>query len=804
MGLSSPGAVGLLANAIIIFTENSAGFLDRILSESKTDRTMIYQFAAYIAIFACFSLVVHVLTRAPRRLSAWTFAGFVGCVAIIYLSNLFLFPADSMPLAAAQETRVLPAMRIKWSAITLFPAFYFHFTWFYYPSNLRRRIRMIIPLFYMVSAGFVLACLFSQFVLSGMVYQGAEQIFTPLFGPGILLFGVYFLIMSLVSSGSLIYALRKAHSIYLRRQILSLLTPLFLLLAAAVINWFLLVFQIEWQLLPFILVDVLVILATFIFASVIVQFGSVTGRPGAIRSMFFTLMGTLLALIVLSSSLAVDLYLSNLIGGPLPLVTSLLITALIAGYPVFVDGLSWLQHRFFLRGEAAQPFQLVGLDELNIEDPELLRDELLATLVRDVRAGGAFVAEVVEAPFNPALDLDPQFVDVSELPHSSTSLQVVAQFGKLPLRPGQRLPTPSGIGRGVIPAAALTPTEMEAHAWYGLAAYCQLAGTATPAALLAVCNPGKTFPLSERELSIIQAYAGQIEITQQIIHLDQKRRRSLETASNQEAAIRQLETRFQDLISEPAENQVTAPLRIGLLGSLEVWVEGQPVPDTAWESERARELLGYLLWKGSAGATSVELAEALWPDRSGEQSANSLYVTINRLRRVLEVNLQRPRDSRYILSDGGRYRFNYEAPHQLDVDEFMQLAASRNANQLRQAVELYRGPYLDNSAWSLPPDVEAHRRTLEQIYLQCLRRLATQTAGQEDLHYLRRLLVVEPLDEEANLQLVERLLARGRTDLAFEQITQYRHLMEEMGEEPSEAMRQLWRKVERGLQEHIP
>jgi DNA-binding SARP family transcriptional activator len=763
---------------------------------------------AYIALFACISLAVHVVTRAPRRLSAWAFAGFVTCIGIIYLINLFLFHSPEDPISTAQEAGALYGLRIKWSIISLLPALYFHFTWFYFPANIRRLTRRVVPVFYFLSAGFLLASLFTQFVVSGVVYRPSENIFRPLFSPGILLYIIFLLSTALVSSGALIIALRRTHSVYLRNQILGLLTPFVLLMAAAVFNWIIIQANSEQIFLPPIFDDVLVILAAFIYASVIVQFGSVTGRPGAIRSVFFTLSGTLLALMTLSLTLTVDLYLSTLVGGPLPLLTSLLVTALIAGFPVFMDGINWLQQHLFKRGETAEPFQLVGLQELNIEDPELLRDELLASLVRDVRAGGAFVAELVPAPFNPALDLDPEFADIEELPQSPSSLQVVAQFGRLPLRPGQRLPAPSSVERRVTPAAALTPQEMEAHAWYGLAAYCELAGTTMPFAVLAVCKPGMAFPVTEREINIIQAYAGQIEVAQQIIHLDQKRRRSLEAATDQEAAIRQHETRFQGLLSgtsaDPGHAPGTIPLRIGLLGPLEVTVKGQPVPESAWESERARELLGYLLWKGSAGAASAELAEALWPDRAPEQSANSLYVTINRLRRVLELDLERPRDSRYILSDGGRYRFNYDAPHHLDVDEFMQLAASSNANQLRQAVELYRGPYLENSDWSLPPDVEAHRRNLEQIFLQCLRRLATQTTGQEDLHYLRRLLAVEPLDESANLQLAERLLARGRTDLAFEQLAQYRRLLEEVDEQPSDAMRLLWRKVERGMQEFIP
>ena len=132
---------------------------------------------------------------------------------------------------------------------------------------------------------------------------------------------------------------------------------------------------------------------------------------------------------------------------------------------------------------------------------------------------------------------------------------------------------------------------------------------------------------------------------------------------------------------------------------------------------------------------------------------------MNRLRRVLEPDQEKPRLSQYILHDVGRYRFNYQAPHWLDVTAFQELAASKDPANLAEAVNLYRGQYLADAAWDLPVEVEVERRILEQCYVDVLRRLIELSQSDETISdkveiYLRKLLTVEPLDEDAQRILI--------------------------------------------------
>jgi DNA-binding SARP family transcriptional activator len=764
---------------------------------------LIYIFTVYVAIFSYLGLAVHVLTRSSRRALSWAFAGFMLCLAGYYLTGLFLFPPSG---GLAPEPPL--ALRIKWAVICLAPAFFYHFMQFYFGERLQRRLSPLVPVFYVTGLLLAAISLFSSALLSGVAMRGPQDILGPDFGPGIWLFFGYFLLVVLLVAGGLAYNLRTARSHVLRRQLRGLLAPFVLLIVAAGLNW-VIVLTGNYRLIPHEIGDGLLILSGFLYASVIVQYGSITGRPMAIRHLFYAMLMVLGGLGLLMLGLIADLYLQGFVPGPLPIITSIMLTILVAGYPVLIDRFyAFLERIFAPEHERVQAAQL-NLPMQDFGDPELLRDELLAALTNELQVSGVFVAEVVDAPWNPDVDLEENDGHQPGVGGTSRALQVLAAFGHVPISTGQRLPLPAIFTRSVTPVSALSPIELERHAWYGLLAYCRLSGAMMPDAMLAICSLEAGEPLTARQQSVVETYCRQIEIIQQLIHLDQQRQRSLQAATSQQEAIRELEERIQLLatsgVPRPAEPSGPQPeLSLSLLGQLQVAVSGQQVPDSAWESERARELLAYLLWKGSAGATTHELAESLWPEKDGAPDTNALYVTVNRLRRVLEPDLDKARESQFILSDGRRYRFNFNAHHWLDVDEFIRMSASNDANDLRRAVDLYRGAYLEDSAWNLPTDVEAYRRTLEHLYLECLRRLVARQEGRSDDHYLLRLLAVEPLDEEATLELGERYLARGRSDLAFELLTQYHANLEEVDAEPSEAIRNLWRRIQRGFQDQIP
>src|SRR5204862_78213 len=97
----------------------------------------------------------------------------------------------------------------------------------------------------------------------------------------------------------------------------------------------------------------------------------------------------------------------------------------------------------------------------------------------------------------------------------------------------------------------------------------------------------------------------------------------------------------------PAGAQV---LRVNALGPLEISVDGERLPDTAWSDAKPRELLLYLLCH-PGGRTGDQIGLTLWRDASPAQRRNQFHVTLDQLRRTLG----RPE---WIVFEEERYRIN--------------------------------------------------------------------------------------------------------------------------------------------------
>lgn len=141
-------------------------------------------------------------------------------------------------------------------------------------------------------------------------------------------------------------------------------------------------------------------------------------------------------------------------------------------------------------------------------------------------------------------------------------------------------------------------------------------------------------------------------------------------------------------------------LEVRALGGLDVVVNGTPVAPDGWGSARARELLLLMLVRRQ-GLTKEEVGLIFWPDASPAQVRNSFHVTLHRLRRALD-------HAEWVVSEGDRYRIRPGLATRFDADQFEKAillglrAAERRAGdaaeQLREALSLYRGPFLQGES----------------------------------------------------------------------------------------------------------
>ena len=226
-----------------------------------------------------------------------------------------------------------------------------------------------------------------------------------------------------------------------------------------------------------------------------------------------------------------------------------------------------------------------------------------------------------------------------------------------------------------------------------------------------------------------------------------------------------------------------------ILGPLEVWVDGEerPIGGT-----KQRAVLAILLLDAGRVVSTDRLIDLLWAENPPATAATSLQNFVSQLRKTLGADVLRTTPPGYRLDI---------APEQLDLERFRQMVegakaqpARERAAALRMALGLWRGPALADLAFESFAEHEASR--LEEVRLAALEdRIDADLECEryaELVGELESLVRDHPLRERFRGQLMIALYRSGRQAeaLAAYQETR-RHLVEELGIEPSAALQQL-------------
>ena len=245
--------------------------------------------------------------------------------------------------------------------------------------------------------------------------------------------------------------------------------------------------------------------------------------------------------------------------------------------------------------------------------------------------------------------------------------------------------------------------------------------------------------------------------------------------------------------TEPGQPATPNPqLAIHDLGPLTISIDGEPLVTDGRASQRARELLVFLL-AHPPGPTKEQVGVAFWPDATTEQVKNSFHVTLHRLRKLLG-------GSDTVVADGARYTVSI--PHLANSQRFeSEMTAALRKNDiaaLEAALALYSGDFLqgeDAGEWCLPI-----RARLRQLHLRGLFALgqAHESRGRytDAAETYSRVLIREPLHEPAARQLMicrARLGDRSQSLLIYRQLEQ--RLRDDLQASPEPETAMLYRRL---------
>jgi DNA-binding SARP family transcriptional activator len=213
-------------------------------------------------------------------------------------------------------------------------------------------------------------------------------------------------------------------------------------------------------------------------------------------------------------------------------------------------------------------------------------------------------------------------------------------------------------------------------------------------------------------------------------------------------------------------------VRVAVLGSVELCIDGDPTRDPHWRRERVRALLLYLVCRGRA--RREQIAEALWPDATVEAGSRSLRVTLSYLNRVLEPH-RRQGEAPFVVRQLGDELVLAGPPHvTVDLVEFEALldrAAEADRRgvpsvaraALERALPLWRGPCLSEVTyddWAQDTVRRLERRFVDGSVRAAELALAAGSAADACRH-AERALAADEWSEAAHRVLVAARLAEG-------------------------------------------
>ena len=238
-------------------------------------------------------------------------------------------------------------------------------------------------------------------------------------------------------------------------------------------------------------------------------------------------------------------------------------------------------------------------------------------------------------------------------------------------------------------------------------------------------------------------------------------------------------------------------MRFRILGPLEVSDEGGEV---SLGGGKPGALLDELLLHHNNVVSADRLIDELWGEDSPERAAAALRVNVSRLRKGLPQDVLTTRSPGYVIR---------VEPEELDLHRFERLAdegrgllarglPAEASERLREALSLWRGPALADFSYESFAQTAIAR--LEEIRLAAveLRIDADLAVGHHDelVGELEALIAEHPVRERLRGYLMTALYRSGRQAEALDAYKDARRaLVEELGIEPSKALRELERAI---------
>jgi predicted ATPase/DNA-binding SARP family transcriptional activator len=243
-------------------------------------------------------------------------------------------------------------------------------------------------------------------------------------------------------------------------------------------------------------------------------------------------------------------------------------------------------------------------------------------------------------------------------------------------------------------------------------------------------------------------------------------------------------------------------LKIFLLGSFRVELDGKVLEEKVWERRKVKSLLKLLALQPAYRLHKDQALDLLWPDLDAKAASSNLYRTLHLLRQTLEPDSPSKNEDSYIIFKQENIRLNPVKGIWVDLEAFHKLLTQVGIGDplpiLEEALKLYQGDLLEEDPyeeWTILSREEA-RRAANQALLKLAEVYRQRKNYPQAIAQLQRILAKEATNENAHRELILTYTLAGQRS---EALNQYQHcrevIAEELGLDPSPETLELYRLV---------
>src|SRR5690349_10941221 len=243
-------------------------------------------------------------------------------------------------------------------------------------------------------------------------------------------------------------------------------------------------------------------------------------------------------------------------------------------------------------------------------------------------------------------------------------------------------------------------------------------------------------------------------------------------------------------------------LALHFLGSPQLYLNDELVTASR---RKATALLAYLSINGSR-QTRDSLSALLWPDYDQSKAFTNLRHTLWEVQQAIGEG--------WVIADRETIQLSSDAQISLDVNQFESLLAeSRNRHEpgarlplLADAVALYRNHFLTGfslkdapafNEWAFAKSEELRHQLARALTMLAEDHCALGQAEQA-IPFARRLVSLDPLNEESHRQLMHVYIQAGQHSAALKQYQACEQILrKELGIDPQPETRELYKKIRR-------